>query len=41
MSEKEVKVDKGFRQQVLREIYATRDKSIVLFSLYSSLTNST
>ena len=30
MSEKEVKVDKGFRQQVLRQIYATQDRSIDL-----------
>ena len=29
MSEKEVKVDRGFRQWVLRLIYATRDRSIL------------
>ena len=30
MFENEVKVDKGFKQQVLRPIYATRDRSIAL-----------
>ena len=29
LCEKEVKVDKSFRQWVLRQIYATRDRSIV------------
>ena len=30
MSEKEIKVDKGFRQQVLRQIDVTRDRSILM-----------
>ena len=31
LSEKEFKVDKGFKQQVLRQIHATRDRSILSF----------
>ena len=36
LSEKEVKVDEGFRQSVLRQIYATRNRSIVRHGLYEA-----
>ena len=36
LSEKEVKVDEGFRQSALRQIYATRDRSIVRHGLYEA-----